>query len=97
MFYEIFNNLDEINSKDLKINELLHYPNSSIKTVTYRKIIKHPEQELWAAAIEEDVIELCSGLDENEKLQYYNQSSLYSHQDLKNDGWFTDAINFNNI
>lgn len=88
--YEIFDSEVQAVNKTESINLLLGYPKPVVKTVTYREIVKHSDQNLWAAGIDSELINACSSMTVLERLSYYGSSDLKSTQYLTDNGWFPD-------
>lgn len=90
VYFEIFDNLESINTHDSSINNLFGYPNAETKTVTYRKPYKHPVEDLWRGTIKDDLVEACGNMTPEERANYYDPSELVTYQYLLDNGWFID-------
>lgn len=86
--YEIFTDLIVLNTKTAWIDLLYGYPNVETKTTTYRNAIKHKDEDLWAGAVDEKLINACSGMSAEDRLQYYDDSDLKDNQYFLDNNWF---------
>ena len=88
--YEIFRAEEEGLTKNAAIDTLFGYPNLKTKTERYRILIKHPDENLWAGIIDDDLINACSKMTTEQQVVYYDNSDLKDHQYLQDNDWFSE-------
>lgn len=86
--FEIFDIENDGNVKTNNINTLLGYPNVTTGTTSYRTLIKKYNADQWAGAVTDELVNACSDMSYEEKLQYYDDSDLKSMQWLNDNDWF---------
>jgi hypothetical protein len=86
--YEIFTSLEDIEIKDNAINQLLGYPNPETHTTQYRLPFKHDTEDLWAGVVDDELVNACSTMTEEERGQYYDADNLVDRAYLEANHWF---------
>jgi hypothetical protein len=86
--FDIYDNLSVIQTKTNLIDTLFGYPKISTKTGIYRKVYKHPTENLWRGTVKEDLIAACDNMTPLEKEEYYDSATLVNFEYLMSNGWF---------
>jgi hypothetical protein len=86
--FEIFTVEAEGDIKSAAIDELLGYPNVNTQTDTYRCLLKHVSQDLWAGVVDDVLVEACGSMSDVERAQYYNDSDLKDSDYLEQNNWY---------
>lgn len=85
--YEVFNSLIDAQLKTENINVLFGYPNGA---ETYRECYLHPspEDNRAVALVTQELIDACSGMTPEQRLNYYNSANLKPLPWVLEQGWF---------
>ncbi len=86
--FEIFSTEIEMKTKDSSINTLLGYPKNKDKMDVYRVGFQKYQGTDWAACVDDELINACSGMTPEQRAQYYDDSDLKSYQWLIDNNWY---------
>ncbi len=84
--YEIFNSLEDAETKSAKIDVFFNYPNAN--GTYYRDIFKHISQNLWAGEVNERLKDAIAHLSSSEQLLYFDPGLLKTDQQLFDENWY---------
>lgn len=100
MMFEIYTDLSKEQLMETDIDVLFQYPKGSISgkgkslpnilTERYRRPFKHPTKDLWAAPVDDVLVDKCKDMTEAERDKYYLTVDLKDFQYLVDNGWFPD-------